>query len=82
MLLFPHSYSGEDHGDIHLCIHLSIHTGKETVISNVGRFSFVSIVMYLIHNPYLYHYTYNTNKNNYDILHLSTYHITLYKDHR
>ena len=40
MLLFPHSYSGEDHGDIHLGFHLSIHTGKETRYFQCGPFLF------------------------------------------
>jgi hypothetical protein len=30
---------------------------KKLVISNTDLFSFVSIVMYLIYNPYVHHYT-------------------------
>jgi hypothetical protein len=40
ILHFLHSYSGEDHDDIHLAIHLSIHTGTETRNLQYGPFFF------------------------------------------
>ena len=51
--LFQHSYSGDGLGTMHLGRHLSTHAEKKNLLYPIRAASFVSIVLYPIHIPWI-----------------------------